>query len=148
MALPPAIAPRVGALLRMMASPIDGEALGAARAIDRTLKGAGVDWHALADVVERPVVAVVVERREPAPRRAKRNRAARPGDIDLDFMRRRSVVEALRRGLAGNRLSGWETEFATSILSRMQCGRGRLTERQGETLSRLLQKLGEGKAWV
>jgi|tagenome__1003787_1003787.scaffolds.fasta_scaffold20016907_2 hypothetical protein len=43
---------RVAPLVRLLGSPIDAEALGAARAIDRTLKAAGADLHALADHIE------------------------------------------------------------------------------------------------
>ena len=142
-ALPAPILPRVASLLRMLGSDQDGEALGAARALQRTLGGVGLDLHALADVVEHPAAPETPCRRERRPRRPQH-----PGDVILDFMRRRSVVEALRRGLAGDRMSDWETEFATSILVRLQGGRGRLTERQGETLGRLLHKMGEGSAWV
>ena len=42
------IAPRLGALIRVLASPQDGEALGAARAIGRVLTSAGLDFHDLA----------------------------------------------------------------------------------------------------
>ncbi len=61
--IPPAIAPRVGALLRMLGSDHDGEALSAARALRRTLGGVGLDLHALADAVERPAVASPAHRR-------------------------------------------------------------------------------------
>ena len=38
---------RVPLILPMCGSEIDGEALNACRAVDRTLKSAGLDWHAL-----------------------------------------------------------------------------------------------------
>jgi hypothetical protein len=43
---------RLGTLVRLLASPSDGEALAAARAIVRTLKSTGMDIHALAERVE------------------------------------------------------------------------------------------------
>jgi hypothetical protein len=43
---------RLGTLVRLLASPSDGEALAAARAIVRTLKATGLDIHALAERVE------------------------------------------------------------------------------------------------
>ena len=46
------IAPRLGQLIRMLSSDQDGEALNAARAIGRTLVGAQLDFHALAEFVE------------------------------------------------------------------------------------------------
>src|SRR5262245_35195115 len=46
------IAPQVTKLLRLLASPIDGEALGAARALKRVLSSASLDLHDLAKVLE------------------------------------------------------------------------------------------------
>jgi hypothetical protein len=46
--IPTNIADRLEKLIPLIGSDNDGEALGAARAIDRTLKGAGLDLHALA----------------------------------------------------------------------------------------------------
>ena len=142
--IPPAIAPRIGALLRMLGSDVDNEALGAARALRRTLGGAGLDLHALADAVEHPGRATVCE----APAKPQRNRKARTGDVVLDYAQRRVVVEALRRGLAGGRMTPWERTFAGSIVEQLQGQRWRLTERQAETLARLLAKVGEDAAWV
>ena len=144
--IPPAIASRIGALLRLLGSDHDGEALSAARALRRTLGGVGLDLHALADAVERPAV-VVVERSEPAPQ-ARRSRKAQPGDVELDFAQRRNVVEALRRGLGGCRMTEWERSFAGSLVEQLQGRRWRITERQAETLSRLLVKIGESKVWA
>jgi hypothetical protein len=47
-----AAAEKLASLVRLLASDKDGEVLGAARAINRTLKSAGTDIHALADRVE------------------------------------------------------------------------------------------------
>jgi hypothetical protein len=44
---------QVAKLLPRLASNHDGEVVVTARAIDRTLKTAGLDFHAIADVVER-----------------------------------------------------------------------------------------------
>jgi hypothetical protein len=46
------VADRLGKLLKLLSSPRDGEVLGAARAILRTLEGAGADIHELAARVE------------------------------------------------------------------------------------------------
>jgi hypothetical protein len=43
------VADKLGKLLRLLSSDRDGEIVGAARAIVRTLDGAGLDIHALAD---------------------------------------------------------------------------------------------------
>ncbi len=41
----------------MLSSDHDGEVIGAARAIGRTLQDAGADWHALADAISFPKVS-------------------------------------------------------------------------------------------
>ena len=46
-----AIPTRVRLLVPMLGSDMDGEALGACRAIRRTLSGVGLDFHALADAI-------------------------------------------------------------------------------------------------
>ena len=48
MTIPSEIAERLEKLIPLLGSGNDGEALGAARAIDRTLRSAGLDFHALA----------------------------------------------------------------------------------------------------
>jgi hypothetical protein len=54
------IAPRVGQLIRLLASDRDGEVVAAARALKRTLTSVGADFHTLADSVERPEPAAQV----------------------------------------------------------------------------------------
>ena len=63
------IAGKLGPLIRMMGSPVDGEALAACRAIGRTLNNADLDFHWLADTIERAALPVVVEqpRQEASP---------------------------------------------------------------------------------
>ena len=50
------VAPRLAQLVRMLASPIDGEALSAARALGRALAGAKLDFHDLASLIEDAAV--------------------------------------------------------------------------------------------
>jgi hypothetical protein len=54
------IAPRLGQLVRLLASDRDGEVVAAARALARTLATAGLDLHELADVIERSEPAASV----------------------------------------------------------------------------------------
>jgi hypothetical protein len=54
------IAPRVGQLIRLLASDSDGEVVAAARALKRTLHSTGQDFHSLADSLERSAPAVSV----------------------------------------------------------------------------------------
>jgi hypothetical protein len=53
-ALAPPIADRLNKLVRLLSSDQDGEVIGAARSIIRTLKGAGLDIHTLADTLTLP----------------------------------------------------------------------------------------------
>jgi hypothetical protein len=48
MTIPSDVAERIEKLIPLLGSDNDGEALGAARAIERTLRAAGLDFHALA----------------------------------------------------------------------------------------------------
>jgi len=52
MNLQSATAAKAGKLIRLLASDRDGEVLSATRALARTLRAAGPDFHALAEVVE------------------------------------------------------------------------------------------------
>ncbi len=131
--IPSAIAPRIGALLRMLGSDHDGEALGAARALRRTLGGAGLDLHTLADAVERPAIASPAHR----PRKPKAGR----GHIDWPAAHRREVRETLEHGLVRISFNEWERDFITSIIARLRDPRGRLTFRQAEITDRLVAKV-------
>jgi hypothetical protein len=54
MAISPAVAVRICHFIRLLSSDRDGEVVAAARAIIRTLKGAGADIHVLAERIEHP----------------------------------------------------------------------------------------------
>lgn len=56
--IPPDVSDKLTKLIPLLGSDNDGEALGAARAIGRTLQAAGLDFHALADRI-RPGAAEV-----------------------------------------------------------------------------------------
>jgi len=45
---------KLGKMIRMLASDCDGDVIAAARAIRRTLRGEGLDIHALAEGIEEP----------------------------------------------------------------------------------------------
>jgi hypothetical protein len=55
-AFTPTVAGKLGKLLRLLTSPVDGEALAAVRAIQNTLKNAKLDIHILADRIEQSKV--------------------------------------------------------------------------------------------
>ena len=76
----PKIAKKVAPIIRMLASNQDGDVLNAARALDRVLKSAGADFHALADHVagmgELPQTATA---RAPTRLQARHGRSNRRG---------------------------------------------------------------------
>ena len=49
--------PKVALLIPLLGSDQDGEVLSAARAIERTLKAAGRDWHDLVHIITAPSMA-------------------------------------------------------------------------------------------
>ena len=102
------IAPRLRKLLLMLSSNQDGEVVGAARAIGRTLQGVGADWHALAGLLTEP----------PQPRKAPRP----DDDAFADDWREMRRFCLDRDWLLRDR----EREFLTSIGD----WRGTLTDKQ------------------
>jgi len=64
------VAEKLGKLIRRLGSDRDGEVVATVAALRRTLDGAGLDLHDLAQAVTRPAEPVVVHRdrwREPPP---------------------------------------------------------------------------------
>jgi hypothetical protein len=59
------ISPKIGRLIRLLGSDSDGECLAAARALGRTLAGAGEDFHSLADAVESSAIETRPLQRRP-----------------------------------------------------------------------------------
>ncbi len=150
-AIPSTVLPRVGALVRMLGSPIDGEALGAARALGRTLQGVGADLHALADRIENPPAPVVILQDTPASPRARRPRKAgssASGGIDIGSTRRHEIIDGLSRTSARGALSSWEEDFCSSVIRTLQGSRPRLSAWQYEIVERLLTKFGEHRTWA
>jgi len=54
------VAPKLAKLIPLLSSDKDGEVVATARAIGRTLKNAGLDFHTLAHALEEPEPKVVV----------------------------------------------------------------------------------------
>ena len=112
----PATARRLGKAVALLGSPQDGEVVAAARAIERTLESAGMDWHGFAALV----AAGAARQTGPAftfgataPRTARMlmaHLARQPGATAADQAR----LERLRARLLGARkltLSGEEVEW-------------------------------------
>ena len=144
--LPTSIQPRLGSLLRLLGSPVDGEALGAARAIGRTLQGVGCDLHDLADTVEHPPTPTIVyrDRHEAQPQWRDYAYTHRPGSsIEWPPERKREARENLQRGLRRGLLTTWEEGFAYSIMPSLYDVFGRrLSDKQAVIVERLLAKIG------
>lgn len=123
---PPA-ARRIAKTLTLLASPEDGEALAAARALVRLLGGAGMDLHGLA-----ALVAGEMERRAApaitfatlAPRHARKQMAflaRRPQTTPIE----RARLEMLRERLLGKNkllLSAGEIEWLDALWRRATAG--------------------------
>jgi hypothetical protein len=105
--------PKLCPLIRMLGSSNDGEALNAARAIGRTLRSAGRDFHDLASALEAgdeaPYVRVVYRDR---PQPARRDPNAPPAWSEMDRSHQIAMIDAILR--AGNS-TPWETEFLSDI---------------------------------
>jgi hypothetical protein len=123
---PATLAPKVASLLRLLGSPVDGEALAAARALDRTLKGVGRDLHALAAIVERPEPPPRIVFREPPP-------APVRGSAGWVEEAREKIAWLLEEPA---QLSPWEDEFLRSLRGRFRAGRP-LSEKQAACLAKI-----------
>jgi hypothetical protein len=117
-----AMAPRLRRLILLLASPHDGEALGATRAIGRFLDSAGLDFHALADAITPQL---------PAP---EQKASVRP-NVPLRQNNWRSAIAWIRA--SGVVLSDWEMDFLAS-LPRFDW----LSNKQLNCLSRILKRAG------
>ena len=134
----PAFPPKLAKMIRMLSADNDGQVLAAARAIDRTLKSAGLDWHDLA-------AAFMPE--DPKPKRVapdwespryttapSRWRSLSSGERIMAF----DVIFTL------DTLSEWERAFARSIYPRLRARpETSLTAKQMAVLDGLLVKVWE-----
>ncbi len=140
-ALPSSILPRVSALVRMLGSPMDAETIGAARALGRTLAGAGCDFHDLAERIGHgPQLAASV----PPPRSAARaTRAAAPprDSVTWKASQRRAVAERLRKGLHSRAFTSWEAKFAADVAEMIAEGRRSFSPKQKATAEELAAKV-------
>jgi hypothetical protein len=131
---------QVAKLIPRLASDQDGEVVAAARALDRTLKGAGLDLHALAAVVEKPpeVREVVVYR----------ERSAEPQPWpSWRYSRQETTWSEIARWCRDNdrgRLSPKERGFVNDMAARLVMN-GQPTERQAEWLRGIHAKLNRSE---
>src|SRR5690606_38152799 len=104
-------------LVPILGSPVDGEALGAARAIGRTLEASGATRHDLSAAVRRGI-----EQQDNEPARVWRPCATW----------QQAAVQCLRWPEA---LTEWEQNFIRDVSGRMQ-----LSPKQADVLERIIWK--------
>lgn len=129
-----AAAPKVARLIPLLGSPVDSEALGAARAIGRALKASGSDWHDLAAELLHPAPAAIPTRRP------RRERTPRTAPLSPE------AIRLLRAGLALDAFTTWEIGFADTILTAAGRPGWRPSHRQTDIIARLVSKAGEAEA--
>lgn len=123
-ALAPAV-PKIVKLIPRLASNHDGEVIATVRAIERTLKSAGVDLHALARALEKePNEKVVVIYR----------------DRETDEPNTWSTLSKWCRENDCGALSPKERKFVRDMGARLVCG-GEPTEKQAAWLRAIYAKL-------
>ncbi len=144
MSLPAPVAIKIRKLLPLLGSDKDGEVLGAARAIHRTLQSAGSDLHDLAARLEGNNAPDPKLDADPPPQAWKpppRRKPAAPcrwGDLSPDERKDAlGVISTLP-------LSEWEWRFVANITGLIhQTPRGSLSPKQVEILNRLLRRVWE-----
>ena len=138
--IPSAVLPKVASLVRMLSSPVDGEVLGAARALGRTLAGTECDLHDLADLIVHVATPISKPRRRatPKPPQATPTWPAR---------RRRDISQTLRAGLHSGVFSSWEQKFAADIADHIEHeGRKTFSPKQAATVEQLIAKVSRWSA--
>jgi hypothetical protein len=125
-ALAPAVATKIGKLLALLSSDIDGEVLAAARSIDRTLKASGADIHVLVRQITAPGVVVI-----------------HGGPDNDDEPEPQSWRDLARwcRDHDGGCLSSAERKFVVDMANRLVLG-GKPTEKQASWLRAIYVRLG------
>jgi hypothetical protein len=145
MNLPAPIASKISKLLPLLASDKDGEVLGAARAIHRTLQSAGSDLHDLAARLSRDNAPPDPELDADPPPQAQKpppwGKPAAPcrwGDLSPDERKNALVI------ISTLSLSDWERRFLASISDRVvRAPWVSLSAKQVDILNGMLQRVWE-----
>ncbi len=141
--LPRSIRPVLGYLVGLLGSDKDGEALGAARAIDRKLRASGCDFHDLGALVAGTTPAVVETVRPPA---APWRRTRAPTVyVDLGDGPRAALLSTLEMALAGAELRGWDRCTLAALWDRLNDSTRRPTQNAIERVESILAGLQGGQ---
>ena len=121
------IAPKLAKLIPRLASTHEGEVVATARAIERTLRGAGLDLHSLASAVEAPpeTKEIIVYRDRPPP------------EVEPDTW---VGVARWCRDHDDDALTAKERAFVTDMTARLTCD-GTLSEKQAAWLRAIYVRL-------
>jgi hypothetical protein len=136
-----AVAPKLSKLLPMLSSTADGEVVNTARAIERTLKGIGADWHDLAAALTTPSKAWMEPAPEPKPQARAPERPKPSGPRRWEDMSHIDRICALDWLRFWGELSAWERKLAGDIEDLITAKpRIRLSEKQVAHLNGILRK--------
>ena len=134
--LPGSIRPVLGYLVGLLGSDRDAEALGAARAIERKLVAAGLDFHDLAAVVAGTAPAVRDITPSPAAPARPRSRRAEmwkpPVHVHLDQEQRSTLLLTLAKAIDDDRLGRWQRHELRALVDRVERGEKPPTRRMLE----------------
>jgi hypothetical protein len=133
--LPADLKSKIAPLLRLQASPLDGERANASAAITRLLQRYGVDWHDLAEILLAEPKATAPE---PPPGASTWKRSE--GAIDLPRDQLIALLDIVEE--KSPFLSFKSREFVTSLRARAWRPVTHLSERQWHWLQSLLEDVG------
>jgi hypothetical protein len=122
---------RIAKLVELLASEHDGEALGAARALKRTLLASKADFHDLAALISASA----------CPKENRYHPAAVPLWAEMQWQQRCAWLDALWRS---DFLSPWESEFIARLRSHaMQLCQISVSPKQAAVLNALIWKAAD-----
>jgi len=135
------VADKLGKLLKLLSSPRDGEVVAAARAILRTLEGAGADIHELAARIEGRKLSQAEMQRiyDAAYADGKNAAAADAGFSSVDPPSFYEMAQEIEHK-ANGRLNEREQEFVADMVR--WCARREPSEKQAKWLHAIYYRIG------
>jgi hypothetical protein len=121
------VAPKLSKLIPMLATEHDGEVVAAVRAISRTLKGAGMDFHALVEALCEPKHGTYVPPPPPPEKQPEtwceiaiwcRNHDGG----DLSYKERKFVLDMIRRTATGYEPTEKQATWLRALRVKLQWG--------------------------